>query len=364
MKIVLFCDAPENYAGTRSRVMKWAELLTRDGHQCILCLPFRSQFRLRWYEGRAKPVKLIYLVLLFCLRFGQLRHVLGADVVFARRHIYPYGPPLFERIIRLLNDCLVVDLDDAIWVPAGYVDSPFMWLIDHGWTRKVSAFAAHVIVGNKYIKSYVEQFTPRVTIIPTCVDMEIHTAKSYPVKAEGQQVLLGWTGLYSNLGYFEVIEDVLRDLSARHPIALVIASTRPYKLDGVEVINRHWVLENEIDYLQEPDIGLMPLTQSERAKGKCAYKALEFMSVGTPCVISPVGMNAEVVEDGVNGFLAASPEEWTQKLERLIVDSDLRRRMGEAARETIRKRYAHDVQYPAFKRVMELVAATRKRSSS
>jgi glycosyltransferase involved in cell wall biosynthesis len=185
--------------------------------------------------------------------------------------------------------------------------------------------------------------------------MDTHTAK--PHREEGDRpVILGWTGLYTNLGYLGPIEQVLRDLAARYGILLMIASNRDYRLDGVEVVNRRWVLEHAIDYLQEPDIGLMPLNDSERAKGKCAYKALEFMSVGTPCVISPVGMNTEVVEDGVNGFLAATPDEWTDKLERLIVDRELRRRMGEVARATVQERYAHAVHYPNFKEVLEKAA--------
>jgi glycosyltransferase involved in cell wall biosynthesis len=360
MTIVLFSDAPENFAGPRNRLIKFAQLLTRDGHRCVICLPFGHRTRARWYENRSRPIKLIYLILVFLLRFWQLRHVPGADAVFIRRHVFPFGPPFFERLIRMLNPRTVLDIDDALWAPAGYVDSPFLSLVDYDWTRKVCSFAAHVIAGNRYIEAYTRQFNPNVTIIPTCVDMETHTAKTYRTKGTAEPVILGWTGLYSNLGYFEVIEDVLRDLSRRHSIALMIASTREFVLEGVNVINRHWVLEHEVDYLQEPDIGLMPLTESERAKGKCAYKALEFMSVGTPCVISPVGMNAEVIENGVNGFLAATPAEWMEKLERLIVDADLRRSMGQAARATIQERYSHDVHYPTFKGVMEQVAATRR----
>ena len=355
MKIALFSDRPENFAGTRSRVTKFAELLRADGHRCTVCLPFRHGLRERLYDDRSKSSKLVYLALVFLLRIWQLRHVPGADVVFFRGLLFPYGPPFFERCARLMNPRIVVDLDDAIWEPAAYVESPFARFVDYGWTRKVCAFAAHIVAGNPYIADYARTFNANVSIIPTCVDMDTHTVKAQREDGGGP-VVLGWTGLSTNLGYLEVIEAVLRELAADHDITLTIASNRDYHLDGVAVNNRRWVLEYAIDYLQEPDIGLMPLTDSERAKGKCAYKALEFMSVGTPCVISPVGMNAEVIADGVSGFLAATPEEWKAKLERLIVDPDLRRRMGEAARTTVRERYSHEVHYPAFKQVMETVA--------
>ncbi|MCC6695738.1 MAG: glycosyltransferase family 4 protein [Candidatus Hydrogenedentes bacterium] len=362
MKAVLFSDTPETYAGTRSRVLKFASLLVEDGHRCIVCLPFDGKTRARLWEDRPPLSKVRYLVLLFLLRCWQLRHVIGADAVFVHRRIFPYGPPLFERLAWLFNRRLIVDLDDAVWYPAGYVSSPFMRLVDHGWARKVCGFAAHVIAGNRYIEEYTRQFCAHVTIIPTCVDMSTHTEKDYTPKSRDEPVILGWTGLWTNLGYMEVIEDVLRRLAARHSIVLSIASSRDYRLDGVPVVNHRWVLSHEIDYLKEPDIGLMPLTNTERAQGKCAYKALEYMAVGTPCVISPVGMNREIIEDGVNGFLADTPQEWEEKLERLILDAVLRQRLGRAARETVAAHYAHDVHFQGWKHVFEQVAGLGSRA--
>ncbi|MCC6487277.1 MAG: glycosyltransferase [Candidatus Hydrogenedentes bacterium] len=359
MKAVFFCDVPETYAGTRSRVLAFVSLLAEEGHCCALCMPFDGKMKARFWDDRSPLSKALYVALVFLLRCWQLHHVAGADLVFVRGRIFPYGPPIFERLVWLLNRRLIVDLDDAIWHPAAYVSSPFMRMVDHGWARKVCRFAAHVIAGNRYIEEYTRQFNARVTIIPTCADMSTHTAKAYVPKAPDAPVILGWTGLWTNLGYMEVIEDVLRRLAKRHSIALSVASNKDYRPDGVPVANHRWELAHEIDYLKEPDIGLMPLTDSERAKGKCAYKALEYMAVGTPCVISPVGMNREIIEDGVNGFLAATPQEWEEKLERLILDAALRERLGQAARETVAERYAHDVHFPQWKQVLEQVAGSR-----
>ena len=356
MKIVFFSDTPETYAGTRNRVIKFAALLEGEGHHCVVCLPFDGRMQERFWDDRSPSSKTLYVALVLLLRCWQLRHVVGADAVFVRGRTIPYGPPLFERLAWLVNRRLIVDLDDAIWCPAAYVSSPYMWLVDHGWARKVCKFAAHVIAGNRYIEEYTRQFNAHVTIIPTCVDMSTHTAKTYATGKPNERVLLGWTGLWTNLGYLEVIEEVLQRLAARHPIALYIASNKEYRLKGVEVLNHRWNLAHEIDYLKQPDIGLMPLAATERAKGKCAYKALEYMAVGTPCVISPVGMNREIIEDGVNGFLAATPEEWEEKLERLILSPELRERLGQAARASVAERYSHDVHYPRMKQVLEKVA--------
>jgi glycosyltransferase involved in cell wall biosynthesis len=137
---------------------------------------------------------------------------------------------------------------------------------------------------------------------------------------------------------------------------LHIATGKPYALAGVTVENEHWTPEREIAYLQHADIGLMPLHNTPRARGKCAFKALQYMAVGTPVVLSPVGMNAEVVEDGVTGYLADTPEEWKAKLARLITDPALRERMGRAARERVREHYSHEVYFPVLKGVLERAA--------
>lgn len=354
-KVVLFGNETERIAGIRYRVITFAEMLEADGYDCRVCLTSSMRLWQRFYENKGKLSKLFYLFLVLCIRIGQLRHVPGAGAVFFRGPLLPYGPPVLERIIRLMNPRMVFDIDDAVWARPAYVESFFERFMDHDWIWKMCRMCAHGVVGNAYLAERVGPLVPAITIIPTCVDMRNHTEKVYP-PPEGRPVILGWTGIYTNLGYFEMIEDVLRELAAKHDIVLYIASGKPYHLDGVRVVNHTWRLEDEIRYLQEPDIGLMPLVDSERARGKCAYKALQFMAVGTPCVISPVGMNRDVIEDGVTGFLADSPAEWRDKLERLITGPELRERMGRAARREMIGHYSHDANYPKFKAMVDTVS--------
>jgi glycosyltransferase involved in cell wall biosynthesis len=358
MKIVFFGNAPEKIAAIRYRIITFADRLSGEGHRCVICLPSSVALKDRLYEGRSKFSKLLYLFLVLVRRLGQIRHVLGADMVYFRGPVFDYGPPVIERIIRLLNPRMVFDIDDAIWEPAAHVTSPFLRFVDHGWVRKMCGMCAHAVVGNEYLAGYVRPLNPNITIIPTCIDMDKHRQKSYP--APGRTVILGWTGLKDNLGYMEIIAKVLRELAARHDLKLEVASGADYHLEGVRVENRRWTIEHEFDYLEDADIGLMPLKDTPRARGKCAFKALQYMGVGTPVVISPVGMNADVIEDGVTGFLADTPEEWRQKLEALITQPELRERMGRAAREMVLGRYSHEANYPKFKQMLETVAALRR----
>jgi len=278
-------------------------------------------------------------------------------VVYFRGPLLPYGPPVLERLISWMNPRLVFDIDDAIWEPPAHVKSAFLRWVDYGWTRKMAGMCAHAVVGNGLLRDYVAPLNSSVTIIPTCIDMDLHMQKEYSIE---EAVILGWTGLKDNLGYLAPIESVLRELAVEHNIALHIATGKPYALEGVTVENEHWTLDREIYYLQHADIGLMPLHDTPRARGKCAFKALQYMAVGTPVVLSPVGMNAEVVEDGVSGFLAETPEEWKEKLAQLIANPALRARMGRAARERVRECYSHEVYFPVLKGVLERVARGAK----
>jgi len=356
MKIVFFGNASEKIAAIRYRVIKFADMLREEGHTCVVCLPSSIAMQERLYENRPKWSKLLFLLLVYLRRLTQLRHVLGADAVYMRGQLFLYGPPLLEYLARLLNKRIIFDIDDAIWEPPAHVDSAFARFIDYGWVRKMARISRHAVVGNETLADYVRQFNPHITVIPTCIDMARHEPKDYAGEAANGPVVLGWTGLKDNLGYMKPIEPVLRELAEHHALKISVATGKPYELAGVPVENHYWTLEHEIDYLREADIGLMPLQDTPRARGKCAFKALQYMGVGVPPVISPVGMNATVIEDGVNGFLADTPEEWREKLERLLRDPALRQRMGLAARETVQRLYSHEANFPKLKQALEHAA--------
>ena len=370
MHIVFFGNASNRIAAIRYRIGTFARMLEAEGHRCTVSLPMSMAEEECYFSTGSVPRKLWMLLRMVARRIVQLRHVPGADVVYFRGPLLPYGPPVLERLIRWMNPRLVFDIDDAIWEPPAHVESAFLRLVDFGWTRKMAGMCAHAVAGNGLLRDYVASLNAHVTIIPTCIDMGLHTSKAYPEQSENRglesplslKVILGWTGLKDNLGYLDPIAPVLRELAGEHNIALHIATGKPYALEGVDVENEHWVIEREIYYLQHADIGLMPLHDTPRARGKCAFKALQYMAAGTPVVLSPVGMNAEVVEDGVSGFLAETPEEWKEKLGRLIADPELRERMGRAARARVQERYSHAVYYPVLKGVLERVARGAKES--
>lgn len=136
-------------------------------------------------------------------------------------------------------------------------------------------------------------------------------------------------------------------------------STRGYGPSLLD--NLPWAEESEVARIHEMDIGIIPLTDTPWARGKCGYKLIQYMACGIPVIASPVGVNAEIVDHGVNGFLASSDVEWAEALQTLLRDPALRIRMGEAGRRKVERDYSLQVWGPRVAELLHQVAQQGKR---
>lgn len=360
MKFVFYACETRKIAATRYRVDSFVRLLEAEGHHCTVCVPASVSMREILYESGGRTGKFFYLLLVLLTRLLQLRHALFADAVFFRGPLFPYGPPLLEWLVLRINPQAVVDLDDALWERPAYVSSPFLRFVNFGWAAFMAKHCRCAAAGNGIIRDYMESHGCPALIVPTCIDMELHGQKQYTAPGT-KPVVLGWTGLSDNLGYLDTIVPVLERLAAKYPIELFVASGKAYAHEGnLPVRNEIWRTDREIAILQVADIGLMPLEDTPRARGKCAFKALQYMGVGTPVVLSPVGMNREIVQHGVTGYLADTSDEWESALEKLISDASARESMGRAARTFVAGHYAVDRWYPAFRTLLMQAAGKGK----
>ena len=158
---------------------------------------------------------------------------------------------------------------------------------------------------------------------------------------------MGWIGTPTTAVYLRAIAAPLARLAAKRKFVFrVSGSGDPIAMDGVSVANEPWSLDGEVQLFNTCDVGVYPLADDEWARGKCGFKAIQFMACGVPVVASAVGVNREIIHDGVNGFLASNDDEWVEKVGRLLDDPSLRRRLGTAGRQTIEVRYSLRVNAP------------------
>lgn len=269
------------------------------------------------------------------LLFAKLRHY---QVVFLQKKLLG---PFALYALRQAARRLVFDFDDAVMFNDSNKDTVRSKKRESRFVRTVRSADA-VVAGNAYLRDLAARENPAVHTIPTPIDMARYTGKPLPRKPG--PLVLGWIGSSATLIYLERMRATWDALAGRYPqVVIKIVADRFCECGRMPVITKHWRYDDEIADLHSFDIGLMPLTDDPWARGKCGFKMLQYMAVGVPAVCSPVGVNREIVTDGVNGYHATTPDEWIDKIGRLIDDDELRARMGAQARETVLRRYSLEV---------------------
>ena len=232
---------------------------------------------------------------------------------------------------------LVFDFDDAIWTSEKGDWSLFTRLRTKARLASVLKHSAVVLAGNDYLADYARRYNGNVVVVPTVVDTALYPARQH---ADTRVVTLGWVGHSVNFKYLAAVGDAIRRLAAVRPVRLLVVADQDFRADGIEVENRRWTEATEIGHILEMDIGLMPLADDEWTRGKCGFKAIQYMAAGIPPVASPVGVNARIIDAGTDGCLATSQQEWFDALTLLCGDAGLRQRLGDAARRKIQSRYS------------------------
>ncbi len=183
-----------------------------------------------------------------------------------------------------------------------------------------------------------------VTVVPSTVSLRKYRPRPRP--PAGATPVVGWTGSHSSAQYLRLVEGALQTLARRKRFRFLVIGLEDYRFEGVDVECRAWSAGTEVEDLWPMDVGIMPLFDDPWARGKCAMKALQYMGVGLPAVVSPVGANRDVVRDGVSGFHAATEDGWVKALDRLLDDGDLRSRMGTEGWRRVESEYSAEVQAP------------------
>jgi glycosyltransferase involved in cell wall biosynthesis len=270
------------------------------------------------------------------------------DAFFVYREAYPFGPALLEAALSHAGGRpLVYDFDDAIFLSNSSDANRFASVLKY--PQKVPSIirrSALVLAGNDYLASYARQFNSSVAVLPTCVDTNVFVPRRTP-RSSDAPLVVGWIGTPTTAAYLKSLGASLARVASRYRFELrVSGSGSQLDFPGVKTTNERWSMEREVELFNTCDVGVYPLTDDEWAKGKCGFKAIQFMACGVPVVAAAVGVNTEIIQDGVNGFLASTDGDWEDKVGMLLDDAALRSRLGAAGRKTIDDRYSLAVNAP------------------
>ena len=340
--------------GQRYRIEQWEPFLKERGVE-ITYEPFESEeLHSLLYKPGLAAKKMRIVIERLALRLRLLKSVKDYDLVYLFREGALLGPPLLETLICRRGVPFVFDFDDAVFVSYRSPSNGYLsYLKFAGKTKKICRMASHVMAGNPYLADYARQANKHVTIIPTTIDTDKYRIGS--PKKSSFPLVIGWTGSHSTVQHLDTLRGALRKLATTNSFRLRVIGTPSYELDQIDVDSQPWLPQTEVEDLAEIDIGVMPLPDDAWSKGKCALKALQFMALGIPTVCSPVGVNTDIIRDDHNGFIAASDDEWVEKLGRLLGSDQLRNRIGRAGRQTVETGYSARVQAPRVFEVFKSV---------
>jgi glycosyltransferase involved in cell wall biosynthesis len=328
----------------RFRFEQYLTLLEQE--YMITIAPFWSVHAWRvLYEKNHALIRFLFLIGSLVKRGMLLFSVIQYNFIFIHREAAPIGPPWWEWITaKILRKKIIYDFDDAIW-STDNADEPRLisWVRWRSKVRSICRWSYKASVGNAYLATYAKNFCKRVVINPTTIDTQtLHNKELYPAPDKNSnQVVIGWTGSHSTLKYLHTLEKVLQSIALQFPFVytLVIADKMP-DLNIPNLIFKKWSKATEVTDLLLADIGIMPLPDDEWTKGKCGFKALQYMALEIPALVTPVGVNTEIVEHGVDGFVCSTEQMWQVYITELIIDKSKAKHMGMMGRKTVQARYS------------------------
>lgn len=273
-------------------------------------------------------------------RWATLFTLAKYDYVFIHREGEPFGPPMVEWIIaKLWRKKIIYDFDDAIWIPnTSGQNGIFSKLKRYGNVPKVCGWAFKVSCGNAYLQSYATQFNPNAVYNPTTIDTANHHNK---IKDQNTPTfVIGWTGTHSTLKYLDELVPVLAELEKSYTFEFNVIADHNPQLPLKSFTYTPWRKETEITDLLHFNIGLMPLVNDQWAEGKCGFKALQYMALGVPALVSPVGVNTQIVDNAVNGYVCTTPTEWKNAIVALLTNKQHLQTLAANTRNKIVNHYS------------------------
>ncbi|HYY88089.1 MAG TPA: glycosyltransferase [Chloroflexota bacterium] len=353
MRTVFYLLDGETNASSRHRVLQYLPLLRQHGIEPTVSRPVPERVYQRLVERGSGHLleKLGYYWLFLACRLRDVLRADRFDVAVVQRDLFPFGPPVLERLLLRRAAALVYDTDDATYLrPSFTPNTPFQRLRRFDKVVDVVQQARWVSVATERIAAWARRYNPRVDLVPMAVDLARYDAVPRPRQPAGEPLVLGWAGTAGGLRYLERLAPVLADMARKHKLLVRVLSGAHarVRLPEVPVDARPWRADSELTDLASFDIGLLPLDDLPFEQAKFPFKLLQYLALGVPTVCAAVGTAADVVRDGENGLLARTEDEWRAQLTRLLDDRALRTRLGQAGRDTAAANYTIERVGPRF----------------
>ncbi|WP_413531811.1 glycosyltransferase [Empedobacter brevis] len=339
MKILCLTQGGKESPSANFRIRQYKDLFKKDGWSI-------SEFKLKnlYYPQFSRNIYIHYLIKLLGIyyvfkKISKLKlnkKIHNSDIIWINK----YAIKLVE-LHKYKNKIIIQDIDDAVFYNAS---DNFNYTLN---------YANHLLVGNNFLAQEIEKIKKvNYDVISTAIDLD-----SYPKKQSfGDKFIIGWIGSPYTNKYLIEIKDSINQFLTEYDSELYIISDRFEDFKGVFTKNCKlikWEENNYIENLNKITVGLMPLSNSNWEKGKCSFKMLQYMACFKPVLVSPVGMNKEILEKYDCGISANNAKDWYNNLLTLYKDKNLSENLGKNGRLAIEDEYSVESNYKKIKQIFE-----------
>ena len=341
IKILFVCPFPFDVQAGQRLKFEPSYKIFRKKNYSIYTAPFFNIPTWNILYKKGFIIQKIYGTLIgYIKRIYQLFKLNSYDIIYIHMWITPFGGSFFESLFRFFSKKIVYDIEDNILIIrkneinpiSSFFKSPKKaeYLIKH---------ADHIITSSPELNIRCQSISNKNNA--TYVSPTIDVKRYGPSKVHDQDnnIVIGWTGTVSSKQYLRIVEPVFQKLNKIKKFKFLVIGNFEYNLEGVNTETIYWSKENEINDLLKIDIGIYPLFDEEWVSGKSGLKALQYMALGIPSIATNVGNNVNIIENGKNGFLVKSSEDWYNTIIKLMDDSELRNQIGKEAIKTINESY-------------------------
>jgi len=337
-------------AGYHWRVQKWAEILKQNGYEVEIFVAANEDD----YKNVCNENFHRFLMRFLRRRFWQVLKSRHFETVIVRREILifnDYGNLFMEKMLLKFHPNAILDFDDDLSAakgqPKSIENSYAKFLLENGdkFNATLKMYNRFIVASN-YLKSRIDALninrnTYKVCIIPTCVDYDKYAVKTY--ESHKDNFVIGWIGGDYNYNLLDPIFKILDQLIEKYNFSFVLIGGNELKRHSKFPMSYHkWSLQNEVDLLKIIDIGIMPLTEDLESMGKGGFKLIQYMGLGIVSIASPITINNEIIDHGINSFLAKTEEEWLAVLDSILCDKVSLQKMGKLAREKINSQFTFE----------------------
>lgn len=339
--IYIYTKHQHQGASSRYRSIQYFDFLRQQGYSVIHRYLFSDAY-LGLKYARNRRYLLVAVGCYLRRLLDLLRDVRKGHVFIIEKELFPYLPLNLERLIQAVGVRYILDFDDAIWHNYDANRRKIIRLLLGNKLQKIVKTADAFIGGNDYLCDYARHAgAKQVVMIPTVIPQSKYH-DDYVRLPKNDRLTLVWIGSPSTSRYLLELNDPLQKLSDEFDLNVKLIGFDE-QLAG-QLRFRHsvvrWQAETEVGEMATAHIGMMPLPDGPFEKGKCGFKLIQYMAVGLPVLASPVGVNVQIVQNGVNGFTCQTGEEWYSRIRQLLLDENLRRAMGERSRAIFVDKYS------------------------